>query len=453
MTTRDDFDDMPELLPEEQPIAVETPPSKTVIEVDFWNERKGRELLATEGMQKLVGTPRGFTLEEATDCHAALFEPRPSMTERPIDTSRQRWFKMLLESPEYHALHHTTAYDDEMSMAAAQVLAEQWQEYAIANPVVKEEESIEDEVKRIKSIVHAIDKAQEQVEEIQDMQGMGCGIGNGVAKKVDRKMMQALYKRIRNNRSLRRIANLAGKYKRVAASSQRRKTTNVLDTRSGVSFGNDMSRVLPHELAIMDDVDLELDFYRRFSESQLLEWEVTGVEPQGKGPVIWMIDESGSMSSPCSDGGSKFEHAKAMALSAAWVAQHQNRWICLVGWSSSSQVNVLAIPPGGNPREAILEWCEHCFDGGTEPPLAQMDAICKAANAPKGRTDVVLVTDGDVCLPDMTVFMDWKAENMAKLTVLAIGCNNAVLKPYADSMLHVDDLSVGGEASEVLLAF
>ena len=57
----------------------------------------------------------------------------------------------------------------------------------------------------------------------------------------------ALFKRVRSDPTLRRICELAGRYRRVAQSRQRRKTTHGLDDVVGVVMDADLGRLLPQE--------------------------------------------------------------------------------------------------------------------------------------------------------------------------------------------------------------
>ena len=75
-----------------------------------------------------------------------------------------------------------------------------------------------------------------------------------------------------------------------------------------------------------------------------------GYEPVAKGPVIVVIDESGSME------GQKVHTAKALALALAWVARHQKRWIALVAYSGDSGERLLPLPPGRWNEPALMDW-------------------------------------------------------------------------------------------------
>jgi len=93
-----------------------------------------------------------------------------------------------------------------------------------------------------------------------------------------------------------------------------------------------------------------------FAEHQALCREHHAVEPAGKGPVIAVVDESGSMQ------GAKAETAKALALALAWVARRQRRWWARRGGSvpaaaavgAAVALGVAAGGPAGRAGAAVL---------------------------------------------------------------------------------------------------
>ena len=96
----------------------------------------------------------------------------------------------------------------------------------------------------------------------------------------------ALYRRVRSNPTLRRICELAGRFRRVAQSRQRRKAAQGLDDVVGVVTDGDLGRLLPQELAKLAIPEFEDDTLRRLVERQLMCREYRSMEPVGKGPIL-----------------------------------------------------------------------------------------------------------------------------------------------------------------------
>ena len=208
--------------------------------------------------------------------------------------------------------------------------------------------------------------AAEEVKEYCESREAGMGPG-GAGEKRDPKAIAEAYKRVRNNPTLRRISELAGRFRRVAQSKQRMKTTHGFDDMVGVEPGGDIGRLLPHELAKLGVEDLELDTLRRIVERQALCREYAGCEPAGKGPIVITLDESGSMRQ-------KIDAAKGLALALAWIAKQQKRWCALVAYSGSTGERVLALPPGKWDDVKLCEWLVDFIGGGSEidVPIAEL---------------------------------------------------------------------------------
>jgi uncharacterized protein with von Willebrand factor type A (vWA) domain len=183
----------------------------------------------------------------------------------------------------------------------------------------------------LRAVGRALAKATEEVGEMSEA-AAALGLGPGSPGSNDPLAIAELFRRVRGNPALRRICELAGRYRRMAQSRQRQKVTHGVDDMVGVVLDGDVGRLLPHELARLAIPELELDTLRRIVERQAMCRQYQGVEPVAKGPVIVAVDESGSME------GSKVETAKALALALAWVARHQRRWIALCAYSGDSVV-------------------------------------------------------------------------------------------------------------------
>jgi uncharacterized protein with von Willebrand factor type A (vWA) domain len=266
----------------------------------------------------------------------------------------------------------------------------------------------------------------------------------------DPRAIAALYRRVRSNPTLRRICELAGRYRRVAMSKQRQKATHSLDDMVGVTLDGDLGRLLPVELAKLALPELELDALRRIVERQAMCRDYRGFEPVAKGPVIVVIDESGSMQ------GQKVHTAKALALALAWVARHQKRWIALVAYSGSSGERLLALPPGRWDEAALMDWlCEFIGRGSSlDVPLQEMPDYYRRLNAPRGKTDLIFITDALCRVPEEVAerFLAWKQQARARLISLVIDSEPGDLAPLSDEAHQVGSLAVTEEAVERVLS-
>ncbi len=201
---------------------------------------------------------------------------------------------------------------------------------------------------------------------------------------------------------------------------------------------------MPQELSRLALPELELDTLRRLAERQCLCRDYQAGEPVGKGPVIVVVDESGSMY------GDKVETAKALALAIAWIARRQRRWCALVAFSGNSGERLLALPPGRWDETQLMDWLCEFIGGGSslDLPINEMPDIYQRVGAPPGKTDIIFVTDAQLRIPPSSKdrFLSWKQAAKARVISLVIGRRAGDLNLVCDECHTVEALSVHDDA-------
>lgn len=418
----------------------------TVLKLDEWGLRRGRDLVTeSERLQKLA-------IDEyaAADFHAAAFEPEPELLPACCDARRREFLAQMLGTPDYHALHADTRLDDTASSIAAVAFAV---EFAKLNQDggagAAEPGSLDAEMAALRAAGRAVLEASKEVETMREA-AAAMGLGPGAPGSNDPAAIAALYRRVRNDPQLRRICELAGRYRRVAQSKQRRKTVHGLDDVVGVEPGGDVGRLLPVELAKLALPELELDTLRRLTERQALCREYHATEPVAKGPIIVCADESGSME------GDRATTAKALALALAWVARSQRRWAALVAFSGDTGERLLALPPSQWDEAALVEWLSAFIGGGStlDVPVVEMPRIYSELKAPVGDTDVLFLTDAKCTIPSevAATFNAWKASVKARLITLVIASPPGDLTLVSDEVHVVPSLAADESAVERVLS-
>jgi uncharacterized protein with von Willebrand factor type A (vWA) domain len=298
-------------------------------------------------------------------------------------------------------------------------------------------------VAALRAVGRAVAGAGKEVGELRET-AAALGLGPGEPGGNDPRAVAALFRRVRSDPALRRICELAGRFRRVAQSKQRMKQTHGLDDVVGVEPGGEVGRLLPVELARLALPELELDALRRIAERDALCREHHAVEPVGKGPVIICLDESGSMR------GEKVHTAKALALALAWVARHQRRWCALVAYSGDSGERLLPLPPGRWDEAKLADWLAAFIGGGSDldVPVREVPRMYRELNAPAGVTDLVFVTDAKCRLPAEVKqqFLDWKASARARLVTLVIDNAPGDLAHVSDEVHAVRSLAPDADA-------
>ena len=423
--------------------------SPTALEVDAWGLRRGRDLLAESERLRKSCTDE-FA---AADFFAAGFEPEAKLTEGCVDPRRHQFIRQLIETPEYHALHADTRLDDTAAAIAAGHFAEQFAKLkqeetkeatgGSAPKMGGDEGDLAGEMAALRAVGKAVTEAKKEVNELRDA-ASAMGLGAGEPGSNDPRAVAEIYKRVRNDPGLRRISELAGRFRRVAASKQRQKVTHGLDDVVGVEPGGDVGRLLPSELARLAVPELELDTLRRIVERQALCREHHAVEPVGKGPILISVDESGSME------GSKAHTAKALALALAWVARQQRRWAGLIAYSGGSGERLLALPPGRWNETVLCDWLSAFIGHGSDldVPIQELPRMYKEIGAPPGETDLVIITDARCRIPSelQKWFWNWRASARVRAVALVIGNPPGDLEAVCDECHRLNAIDPAGDA-------
>jgi uncharacterized protein with von Willebrand factor type A (vWA) domain len=448
----------------EGPAAPAAPPSPTALDLDAWSRRRGAEAVEGDILSPiLAGQDPDHAANVAADCLAAAFEPEPRLAERCADETMGRYFRQLLDTEAYQALHAQTRLDALASELAAGHFAqgyvalaqqEQTQNTPEGQPQTPQDGARQEMRKDLRALSAAAGALQQATQDVDDLRDAQRAMGDDPSnpQTLDPSGLKARFDRIRQSGRLRAIIENAGRYRRLAQAKQRQKTRHGQDDVVGVELGNDLGRLLPAELAALADPDLELDALRRYLERGLMQRELRGIETKARGPIVVVVDESGSMSA-----GGRIETAKALALAMAWVARHQRRYCCLVGFADDSNGNWLVIPPGHTDQDALLDWLGHFYSGGTSAavPLITLPNRWEQIGAPRGQTDVILITDGLLDVGDSTRdrFNAWKRAEQVKLFTLIIDEDEpGDLETVSDRVWTLPDLSIDTDAVQEIVS-
>jgi len=242
---------------------------------------------------------------------------------------------------------------------------------------------------------------------------------------------------LRDDRRLRRIALLAGRMKRIAASKRRQRVKHGADEITDVEQGADLARALPAELAKLAHPRRRLDFMRSLLERQVLQYQLVGNETLGRGPLVVLLDKSSSMAM---QSGAKDVWATALALALLEHAQAERRAFALVDFNGHVTYEAIVKPGQPIPHEALFVGCA----GGTNIATA-LDRGLEIIRSTPGtlrKADVVLITDGEDNATAEAAALRAQAHAMnVSLLGLAIGFPAEQLATWCDEAHGITDLS------------
>lgn len=220
------------------------------------------------------------------------------------------------------------------------------------------------------------------------------GLDPGTLQRKSFAEREALMKRLQHNR-IAKFASLVGAMRSAAEAALRKKVAGVPSEIVGVELGDDLGRLTNDEMVSLATPELETDFLLRYVEQRLSVWAVRGTERTGRGPLVVVCDESGSMEIPDIGSVTREAWAKALTLALARLAQLQHRPMYYIGFASSYEQHCIDL---STPSfEATVEMVEHFFCGGTcfEPPLnmALQECATRFDQRRFGQADIVFITD------------------------------------------------------------
>lgn len=241
-------------------------------------------------------------------------------------------------------------------------------------------------------MVDAAAEAKEEVEGLMRGASDLAGLGTGALKSIAG-TPEALRQALAAHPNLKKIAELAGRLRIRARAKQRTKTKYAPESIVDVTIGGELERLLPSELMQLLMPQTKLLLMRKLQEREALQYELEGNEELDRGPVIMMVDSSGSMS------GIRNQWAMAVAIAVLEIAAMQRRAFVLGHFDGSLQACFTVEKPSALKLDQLIEMVSFFSGGGTDfcAPLSKAHEIITSGKQKDGvfaRADVMLITDG-----------------------------------------------------------
>lgn len=269
----------------------------------------------------------------------------------------------------------------------------------------------------------------------------GSGFGAGEPTYESPEQALTIAEMWANNPQLRSIAELFGRLDHDIRFQRAKRVTGGNDEIVDVKFGDNLSRIVPSELALFGDDDFEDDFLARYAAGELLIFSTEGEENAGRGPIICVVDGSGSMS------GERNVWARAVAMCLLHIARLEKRDFACIEFASSGEVEQWVFPGKASmDAELIVEMASHFFSGGTSPIQGVQGAVNLMDNAePFKKADLVMIGDGIASFgPEDKRLRDHLVEKGVRIFGMAIGSGQRFqyLEEYCENVVHVSDFEL-----------
>jgi uncharacterized protein with von Willebrand factor type A (vWA) domain len=246
------------------------------------------------------------------------------------------------------------------------------------------------------------------------------------------------------------VLRMLGRMLRSMTFKRKARVKNVDIEPVGVRTGNELRLLLPHEMArgFSDNPLIKTTFIKDFAERSLLQYDMRGEAPAGKGPVITVHDGSGSMS------GQKFVWATSVCLATLTITHKEHRHFAGVEFGSHGQIKTWQFPARKpvDPNLA-LDYATHFFAGGTSTLGGMEEALRIMRSQDEFRSaDVLLIGDGyDVFGDEDRRVRDELRSLGARIHGITIMTpNNAYFAEMCEWHTDVQDLAGANDATDRL---
>lgn len=247
------------------------------------------------------------------------------------------------------------------------------------------------------AIRNAVDEASEeaadQIMEVNAMvQSLAYGDEPGTpAFDGDPDGLRAMAEMIQSNPMLLELWELAGKMRMTAKNKQRNKPNKQPQELHDIEVGSNLETILPEEamLLVSGNENMEMEFFSRYCDNQLLQYALKGNEDEDQGPIVCCVDVSGSTKGTIS----LWEKATALAL--VEIALKQKRSFSVIFYDEAVR-HTWTVRKGEKVNAQDMANAMSFFSGGGtsfEAPLREAVKVIETDGEFTG-ADIVFLTDG-----------------------------------------------------------
>lgn len=232
---------------------------------------------------------------------------------------------------------------------------------------------------------------------------------------------------LRRSKELQKIIDLMGRLD-VEYGARQEKAKNFTTSEAyDLGLSKDVRHVLPVELLKLKVPILQVLFFSQMLEGELLTYQLRGLDwndapEQKKGPVIALIDASGSMS------GEPELIAKAFILMLAKRMEREGRDIKVILFAAADWKLEISLVNKKKVAQNLLDtMCRH-FEGYTDFNSALRVGLDTVKGKNWRGADVLFFTDGESEVSDETLVRDWndfKRRTGSKIYTLIVNSKTA----------------------------
>lgn len=312
----------------------------------------------------------------------------------------------------------------------------------------KQFDSMMDEIDIDRLANRALEQTFKDVSEVDNLR-KGIGIEDGVWATMDPSERLAMVAQLQTE-EMKALAEIIGRMRRFSLGVKATRVNDVPHEAYDVELGRDIPHVLKSEFALLSNPVTSLEFYRKYTDGELLQYKLRGTEEVGKGPIVMCIDKSGSMN------GQPFRWALAVAEALRRFAAEDDRDMYVMFFGSNNDRVRFEFPQGKCEFQKLMAFLGTVANGGTEFDGVLTEALQKAQTyfdgEGKGKADIVFITDGQSRLSDQWIADFNKERERVQVRVYSVFVGGAydmrygegplgLLEKISDATIPVKDLT------------
>lgn len=247
--------------------------------------------------------------------------------------------------------------------------------------------------------------------------------------------------RVRQSKTLREISKYLGRFREIFAQSKHNSYAYNRGEKYSLELGNDLSRALTSELAMLASPKTLPLFLRKYQRRQIKQYQRREPIYKGAGDIICCLDESGSTT------GQPAAWGKAVALTLLEIAESEGRKFALIHFSGPGSVKTDIFIPKQYTLEDKLRAAETFLDGGTDFHTPLNEALRLIQEDSFENADIVFITDGECELSESYTeeFHAMQIKHRFTVTGFLLSEENAniyfSLKSFCHNIYHTGDLT------------
>ena len=233
------------------------------------------------------------------------------------------------------------------------------------------------------SAVKAATAAEDEISQIREIMAEGCGEEKGTPGAVDINQAVKLSEMLKDKPQLKEIIDQMGRWEDTFASVKSNKEQGI--TPVGVEIGGEISRLVPSETAMLSVAALRPIFMAALMERRLLQYEIEAEESDESGPLIILLDQSGSMAS-------MDVVSKGFVFAAARHLRKEGRELAVIpfDYNVPAQTNWYFSTSG---TAGLVRFSSMFLGGGTDFVKPILSGI-ELSESKMPNADILLISDG-----------------------------------------------------------